>query len=46
MVRHSNRLPREVIHSLTLSVFRRHLDNTLIDVLYLLVHLEVVRQLD
>ena len=46
VVKHQNRPPREVVDIPILSVFRRHLDNTLNDMLSLLVSPEVVKQLD
>lgn len=39
-------LPKEVVNASTLSVFKRHLDNVLSNMLYLLVSPQVVRQLD
>jgi len=46
VVKHWNRLPREVVHAPSLSVFQRHLDNDLNNMLQLLVSPEVVRHLD
>jgi len=43
VVKHRNRLPGEVIDAPCLSVFKRHFDNALNNVLYLLVCTEVVR---
>ncbi|KAK4826838.1 hypothetical protein QYF61_011646 [Mycteria americana] len=41
-----NRLPREVVNAPSVSVFKRHLDNALNNMLQLLVSPGVVRQLD
>lgn len=41
-----NRLPADVADALCLQLFKRHLDNTLNNMLELLVSTEVVRQLD
>ncbi|KAK4819768.1 hypothetical protein QYF61_011368 [Mycteria americana] len=47
VVKHWNRpFLREVVDALCLSVSKRHLDNALNNMLYLLVSPEVVRQLD
>lgn len=46
MVRHGNRVPREVIDAPSLLVFKRHLDGALNKILYVLVNPEVIRQLD
>ncbi|GAB0183172.1 hypothetical protein GRJ2_000782500 [Grus japonensis] len=46
VVKHWNRLPREVVDGPSLSVFKRHLDNALNNMLQLLVSPELVRQLD
>lgn len=46
VVKHWNRLSREVINARRLSVFKRHLDNTLNNTLQLLVSSEMVRQLE
>jgi len=46
MVKHWNRLPREAVNAPKLSVFKRHLDNALNNMVELLVSPEVVRQLD
>ena len=46
VVKHWNRLPREVVDAARLSVFKRHLDNALNNMLELLVSPEVVRQSD
>ena len=46
VVKHWNRLPREVVDAPGLSVFKRHLDNALDNMLSLLVSPELVRQLD
>ena len=46
VVKHWNRLPREVVDAPSLSVFKRHLDNALKNMLEFLVSPEVVRQLD
>ncbi|GAB0175836.1 hypothetical protein GRJ2_000048800 [Grus japonensis] len=46
VVKHWNRLPREVVNAPSLSVFKRHLDNALNNRLYLLVSTNMVRQLD
>ena len=46
VVKHWNRLPREVVDAPSLAVFQRHLDNALNNMLELLVSPEVVRQLD
>ncbi|KAK4816002.1 hypothetical protein QYF61_010870 [Mycteria americana] len=46
VVKHWNRFPTEVVNAPSLSVFKRHLDNALNNMLKLLVSPEVVRQLD
>ncbi|KAK4824876.1 hypothetical protein QYF61_021083 [Mycteria americana] len=46
VAKHWNRLPKEVVDAPSLSVFKRHLDNALNNMLYLLVSPELVRQLD
>ena len=46
VVKSWNRLSREVVDAPSLSVFERHLDNALHNMLELLVSPEVVRQLD
>lgn len=46
VVKHWNRLPREVISAPCLSMFNRHFDNAIINVLELLVSPEGIRQLD
>ena len=46
VVKHWNRFPREVVNAPSLSVFKRHLDNALHNMLELLVSPEAVRQLD
>ena len=46
IVKHWNRLSREVVDALHLWVFKRHLYNVLINVLQLLVSPEVIRKLD
>ena len=46
MVKHWNRLPREVVDAPSLSVFRRYLDNMLLITYFNLVSPELVRQLD
>ena len=45
LVKHWNRLSREVVEVPRLSVFKRHLDNALNNMLQLLVSLELLRQL-
>lgn len=44
--KHWNRLPREVVGAPRLAAVRRHLDNALSDVLYLLVSPEAVGRLE
>jgi len=46
VVAHWNRLPAEEVNAPSLSVFKRYLDNTLNNLLLLVVSPEVVRQLD
>ena len=46
MVKHWNRLPKEVVDVPSPSVFKRHLDNALNDMVYILVSPEVVKQLN
>ena len=46
VVKHWNRLPREVVDAPCLSVFKRHLDNALNNVLELSVSPEAIGQLD
>jgi len=43
VVKHWNRLPREVVSAPYLSAFKRHLDNALNNLLYVLVSPEVAR---
>ena len=43
VVKHWTRLPREVVHAPSLSVFKRHLDNALYNMLSLSVSPELVR---
>lgn len=46
VVRHWNRLPREVVNAPNPSVLRKHLNNALNDILWLVVSPEMVRNLD
>jgi len=46
VVKYWNMLPREVVNAPNLSEFKRHLDNALNNMLYLLVSPEMVTQLD
>jgi len=46
VVKHWNRLPREVVDAPSLSAFKRHLDTALNNMLQLLVRPEMIRQLD
>ena len=46
VVKHWNRLPKEVVNFLYLPVFKRHLDNVFKNMLYLLVSPEQASQLD
>jgi len=46
VVKHWNRLPREVVDAPSLSVLKRHLDNALNNMLQFSVSPELIRQLD